>query len=59
MSTPPYIPSPHPYGGEGYGKRVLSPIGPYAKIKQKATKDQKRRKIDTVDFYFENQLGSI
>ena len=34
MSTPPYIPSPHPYGGEGYGKRVLSPIGPYAKIKQ-------------------------
>lgn len=28
MSTPPYIPSPHPYGGEGYGKRVL----PYRKI---------------------------
>ena len=34
MSTPPYIPSPHPYGGEGYGKRVLPAIGPYAKIVQ-------------------------
>ena len=34
MSTPPYIPSPHPYGGEGYGKRVLPPIGPYQKMVQ-------------------------
>ena len=34
MSIPPYIPSPHPYRGEGYGKRVLPPIGPYAKIVQ-------------------------
>ena len=37
MSTPPYIPSPHPYGGEGYGKRVLIPIGPYAKIVQEVS----------------------
>ena len=33
MSTPPYIPSPNPYGGEGYGKRVPAvKVGPYAEI---------------------------
>lgn len=34
MSTPPYIPSPHPYGGEGDAKRVLlaKRPGPYGEI---------------------------
>ena len=30
--TPLYIPSPHPYRGEGYSMRVCAPVGPYAKI---------------------------
>ena len=33
MSTPLYIPSPHPYRGEGYSKRVRNlRVGPYAEI---------------------------
>ena len=34
MSTPPYIPSPHPSGGEGDAKRVLlaKRPGPYGEI---------------------------